>query len=447
VERWPSRRIAALARCPQREAEFWRAVTAEGTPLVEPLEGDPGHAAVTFLWRGGPRTRAVLVLPNSLYDPQQLARNLMSRVPGTDVWHWTVRMRTDWRATYTLCVDEGQGPPSRPVRVGSTAGGTAAGTPGGTAGGAAGGTAAGAMGSARPVRAGGEGPAHLRWLRGQARRDPLGRTPFPRRPGGPPLSVVVLPDAPHALEPGAEARPVASPGTVNVETLRSAALRNWRRVWSWAPAGRPPVGVRLPVLVLLRGEVWEPQLRVSALLDRLVAEGRIPPLVALMPDALDRDSRWSELTCNDLFATFLADELLPWAAGRWPVSTDPERVVLAGQGLGGLAASHAALRRPDRFGAVLAQSGAFWWPLAPGDRSRGEEWLTGRVAASPALPVRFRVSAGLHEWTLLPAVRRLRDVLLGKGYDVSYREFNGGHDYVCWREDLASGLESLLGRR
>jgi enterochelin esterase family protein len=234
---------------------------------------------------------------------------------------------------------------------------------------------------------------------------------------------------------------------VNVETLRSAALRNWRRVWSWAPAGRPPVGVRLPVLVLLRGEVWEPQLRVSALLDRLVAEGRIPPLVALMPDALDRDSRWSELTCNDLFATFLADELLPWAAGRWPVSTDPERVVLAGQGLGGLAASHAALRRPDRFGAVLAQSGAFWWPLAPGDRSRGEEWLTGRVAASPALPVRFRVSAGLHEWTLLPAVRRLRDVLLGKGYDVSYREFNGGHDYVCWREDLASGLESLLGRR
>jgi enterochelin esterase family protein len=297
------------------------------------------------------------------------------------------------------------------------------------------------------VRAGGEGPAHLRWLRGQARRDPLGRTPFPRRPGGPPLSVVVLPDAPHALEPGAEARPVASPGTVNVETLRSAALRNWRRVWSWAPAGRPPVGVRLPVLVLLRGEVWEPQLRVSALLDRLVAEGRIPPLVALMPDALDRDSRWSELTCNDLFATFLADELLPWAAGRWPVSTDPERVVLAGQGLGGLAASHAALRRPDRFGAVLAQSGAFWWPLAPGDRSRGEEWLTGRVAASPALPVRFRVSAGLHEWTLLPAVRRLRDVLLGKGYDVSYREFNGGHDYVCWREDLASGLESLLGRR
>jgi enterochelin esterase family protein len=36
-------------------------------------------------------------------------------------------------------------------------------------------------------------------------------------------------------------------------------------------------------------------------------------------------------------------------------------------------------------------------------------------------------------------------VLVAKGYEVDYREINGGHDYVCWREELAEGLVAMLG--
>ena len=32
-----------------------------------------------------------------------------------------------------------------------------------------------------------------------------------------------------------------------------------------------------------------------------------------------------------------------------------------------------------------------------------------------------------------------------KGYEVDYREINGGHDYACWREELAEGLVAVLG--
>jgi enterochelin esterase family protein len=42
--------------------------------------------------------------------------------------------------------------------------------------------------------------------------------------------------------------------------------------------------------------------------------------------------------------------------------------------------------------------------------------------------------------------RRLRDVLRVKGYDVVYREFNGAHDYPCWRAGFADALTSLLSR-
>lgn len=419
VERARSPRIAALAERPDHERDFWRAVEAEGTPLVEAVDGDPGHAAVTFLWRGTASTRAVLVLPNQVVDPDDLAGNLMARVPGTDVWHWTIRMRADWRATYALCVDDGDD----------------GGSPG--EGHALSGGALSAGGRDLP----GARQAYLRRLRRHPRRDPLNRAVFPSRWGAEPLSVVALPAAPVALG-GRRAHPGAGTGELSMHTLRSGQLRNWRRVWAYTPAGHEDLA-GLPVVVLLDGDVWQ-QLGIAGLLDELIRTRLLPPLVALLPDALDSDTRRRELACDERFVAFLTRELLPWAARRWSVTGDPSRTVVAGQGLGGLAAAYTALRRPERFGNVLAQSGAFWWPAARREGARPEEWLTGRVRALARRPVRFHLSAGLQEWGVPAAGRRLRDALSAKGYEVAHHEYNGGHDYLCWRDDLAHGLVTLL---
>ena len=48
--------------------------------------------------------------------------------------------------------------------------------------------------------------------------------------------------------------------------------------------------------------------------------------------------------------------------------------------------------------------------------------------------------------TNLMSNRHLRDVLRAKGYDVTYREVGGGHDFVHWRAMLADGLMTLLKR-
>ena len=72
--------------------------------------------------------------------------------------------------------------------------------------------------------------------------------------------------------------------------------------------------------------------------------------------------------------------------------------------------------------------------------------------ASPKLPLRFYLNAGSMELdmtgrggSILVPNRHLRDVLRAKGYDVSYREFIGAHDYASWRETLADGLMLLMG--
>jgi enterochelin esterase family protein len=66
--------------------------------------------------------------------------------------------------------------------------------------------------------------------------------------------------------------------------------------------------------------------------------------------------------------------------------------------------------------------------------------------------VRWYLDAGeLEVWMIdrragiLHANRHLADVLRAKGYDVTHREFPGGHDYLWWNETLAWGLRALLG--
>ncbi|WP_406213672.1 enterochelin esterase [Streptomyces decoyicus] len=378
--------------------EFWVGIRRRGTPLIAPdPEGSAEHAVVTYLWRGAPGTRAVQVLPNKLGDPLAPEGNLMTRAPGTDVWHWSVRLRRDWHGTYDLHVDEGGGP-----------------EPG--------------------------GPEYWRWLRTQRRSDPYNVRALPRRWGGDPVPYAALPGAPDAAD--WEPRPHVARGTVSEHEVAGEHLGTGRRVWLYQPPHAARATEKLPVLVLLDGEHWQPRLGVAHLLDNLIADGRIPPLAAVLPESVDAGTRWAEMTCRPEFVAFLTDELLPWAAGRLPVTDDPTRTVVAGQSLGGLTAAYAAYAAPHRFGNVLAQSGSFWWPEGP-----EAEWLTGRLAAAPRLPVRFWLSFGEQEWVALPAARRLRDTLAAAGYeDAVYREFNGGHDYLCWRTELADGLVGLLSR-
>lgn len=395
--KWPPPQVVASPRVraldPAGLGRFWAEVERRGTPLVEEIEGEPDHRIVTFLWRGGAGTREVILMANKLTDPSVWAESALEPLEGTDVWHRSYRLRADWRATYHLAVDDG--------------------------------------------RASGRAPAGpgRRWGRfaALAIADPLNPRTFPARADGVPLSIVELPDAP--AQPWCEPRPGVPAGAVTEHRIASEQLGNARTVWVYEPPGSP--AGPLPVAVLLDGREWARRLPGPTILDNLIADGRIPPLVALMPDALDSSTRWRELACHEPFLRFLADELLPWAAGRWPLAGAPDRAIVAGHSLGGLTAAFAGLCAPDRFGNVLAQSASLWAP-EPG-------WLMREFATAPRRAVRFHLEVGLQEWIPLPLHRHLRDVLHAKGYAVTHREYNGGHDALCWQGGLADGLIALAG--
>ncbi len=90
----------------------------------------------------------------------------------------------------------------------------------------------------------------------------------------------------------------------------------------------------------------------------------------------------------------------------------------------------------------MSLSGSFWWPRPPmAGRS-----IQDRLAELDPGGSRFWMAAGLLEPRLIEENREVRDLLRARGFDVNYREFCGGHDYVQWRDLLVEGASALLGR-
>ena len=294
----------------------------------------------------------------------------------------------------------------------------------------------------------------LRYIR-TVRPDPLNpqRIVFPKDPDDPndhaaTRSVVELPKAPS--QPWSRARGPWR-GTAEHHHVRSRNLRGPHSVWVYRPPQFEPRRTRYNLVIAFDGILYRDTVPAPTIVQNLVEAGRIlPTVVVLVGNA--PGARSQELHRNPAFAKFLARELLPWLRRRYKLRTDASRTVLAGSSLGGLAGVYAALRYPQLFGNVLAQSGPFQWygrELEGPPTSLMQEYARVRK-----LPLRFYLEAGTHETTvvgkmsvsLLGSVRHMRDVLEAKGYPVAYAEFEGGHDYACWRATFADGIVHLLGR-
>ena len=245
-------------------------------------------------------------------------------------------------------------------------------------------------------------------------------------------------------------RPGILSGQVEHVRLKSQRLGNERPLSIYTPACSDASSQPSSLLILFDRWVYAHVLPTFAMLDQLIAQGSIPPTFVVMVGHPDKAARLRELPCHAPFAEFLARELLPWIRQRYQVSFLPTQTVVGGMSYGGLAAAYAGLRYPELFGHVLSQSGSFSWKP---EGQQEYEWVARQLAASPRLPLRWYLSAGVLEtpsWegarpNALLANRHLRDVLQAKGYPLHYREFNGGHDFVWQLPVLAEGLSVLIG--
>jgi enterochelin esterase family protein len=398
--------LATAVRSSQAMAvdSFWAEIKQKGTPLVEPMSGKKDYVWLTFLWRGDEKTNNVVLVGNLVTGNLATGHpydNRLSQLAGSDVWFLTLPMRNDLRATYRFSVNDSLTKPNLSDEV-----------------------------AARKLWAG-------------YQKDPLN----PRQSGG--SSLAELAGAPPQL--WVKKNKDAPEGNMEGEKVSSVILGNDRRVTVYLPPGYDPKAPAYPALFLFDRSAYLYAAPGPTILNNLIHAGKIPPLVAIFIDN-PPGARNKELPCNEAFARFLAEELLPRIRKRYNVSTDPKLNCIAGASYGGLAASFFALRHPEMVGNVLSQSGSYWWGPDYDNLSRDPtvergEWLTHQYAASPRKQLRFYLEIGVRE-SMLVENRHFRDVLIARDYEVvGYSEFNGGHDFLSWRGSLADGLIALFGKK
>lgn len=385
------------------QGDFWKKIEQKGDPLIEKLPGNEKEVLATFVWRDDGSTKRVIFDARvNGADPLIDPRNRMIHLAGTNIWYLTARLPVEAELFYQFFVN----PPE-----------TGLDQPGPTF-----------QRSARPDP--------LNPMTYPDRSDPLYDATQPWRTG----SIARMPAVTE--NPWLSAKKGVTAGAFDEHSVNSKFLvaANPRKIWVYRSPGIQPKDPNV-LIMFDGGSTYQTRIPTTTILDNLYAEHQIKPTIAIFVDN-GGAARTGDMYFNDEFVKFLTDELLPWVQNEYKFKADPSRTVLGGDSLGGLISAYAAMRRPDVFGKVLSQSGAFQVNNPKDVGNQEPEWLARQFAKMPKSNIFFCMEAGRLEdrqgdgTSLLAANRHLRDVLMAKGYRVHYFEVYGDHDPVHWRRTL-----------
>jgi enterochelin esterase-like enzyme len=170
-----------------------------------------------------------------------------------------------------------------------------------------------------------------------------------------------------ALAGGARAQAVVSE---RLDGFPSALLGETRTLEVFLPRGYARDTTRhYPVLYANDGQDME-AIGLAAMLDRLEADSAIAPIIVVAVHATERMEDYGTAGIPNArglgaraerYEQFLLAEVMPAIESRYRVLLVPDSTAVMGWSLGGLSAFDLAWRHPERFGAVGAFSGSFWW--------------------------------------------------------------------------------------
>lgn len=235
-------------------------------------------------------------------------------------------------------------------------------------------------------------------------------------------------------------------------TVKSAALRRRADISFYVP---PDVeSGELPLVILLHGVygshwAWLYKGGAHKVLDRLIAEEQLPPMMLAMPS----DGLWGDgsgyLRHRDAdYAAWIVDEV-PEAAVEVDLRCDSNPRFICGLSMGGYGALRLGALNPRKFAGISAHSSITDMPPMQGfvEETMPEFDLVGSEPLSviecmklnaTRLPP-FRFDCGTAD-PLLEANRTLHHDLEAAGIPHVYEEFPGGHDWAYWHTHLADSL-------
>ncbi len=218
----------------------------------------------------------------------------------------------------------------------------------------------------------------------------------------------------------------------------SETLGCQRRMHVWTPAGYEKSAEALPVLYLIHGggdndASWPGVGAAGWILDNLLAEGKIVPMIVVMPNGtIETSDMMGEVP---LFGEDMVRSIIPFVEANYRVKADQAHRAMAGLSMGGMETIETAFLHPELFSHVWVLSSSF----SPGKQKE----YVARIklqAIAPALNRNFKAlyftqggPADIAYKNCQEALGYLREA----GVKYNYLEnAQAGHSWATWRADL-----------
>jgi len=268
-------------------------------------------------------------------------------------------------------------------------------------------------------------------------------------------------------------------GAVASITYYSTALKKFRRMHVYTPPGYENGKDKYPVFYLLHGagdndDAWTSVGRAGFVLDNLIAQKKIKPMVVVMPAGHTQNTQGGggggrgAAAGPDEFTQDFETDLMPYAESHYRIITDRAHRAIAGLSMGGSQTLNIAIPHLDKFAYIGVFSSGV---LGGGGRGgRGPAGASGAPVAAPAAPVATAPFGEAWEkqhlaeldnaawkkglkvvWfstgkddSLITTSRGTVDLLNKHGFNASFKESLGAHTWLNWRDYLTEFTPQLF---
>ena len=240
-------------------------------------------------------------------------------------------------------------------------------------------------------------------------------------------------------------------GAVAEVTYWSTTLKQSRRMHVYTPPGYEASDKKYPVLYLLHGvfdsdDSWSTVGRAGIILDNLIAAGKANPMVVVMPNGHTGPFSFGRGGgAGTLFGKFEEEftaDIMPFVEKRYRVHADRAHRAIAGLSMGGAHTLNIAVPRLNEFAYLgVFSSGVFGiagGPLGAGQQGPPFEERHAAILDDEDLKKDLKLvwfATGKDDF-LVETSRATVEMLKKHGFDVTYKETDGGHTWDNWREYL-----------
>jgi len=237
-------------------------------------------------------------------------------------------------------------------------------------------------------------------------------------------------------------------GTLKSQAYKSQSLGTDRKLMVYTPPGYENSTSRYPVLYLLHGagsdeSSWTQRGQAHVILDNLIADGKLKPLVVVMPfgfaaarapGAARGDAAENKMQREGFTKDFLED-VIPLIDATFRVYADRDHRAIAGLSLGGAQALALGLSHTELFSRIAAFSPAMGAANNPATGGVDFENVLADAAKINSQIKFLWVSCGTED-TLFQSVQQFSGQLSQHKVEHIFRVTGGAHTYPVWQRNL-----------